>query len=118
MNEDDFEKKLRALTGAFQRPDPTPAWKADILARARREARAIPMQRTLPPRWLMLSWAAAWVAVFVLNFTAPSEPQALMARTMPDPDAGSAPTAYTQAAASPQTLLALEQRMKLNLDLP
>jgi len=118
MNDDDFEKKLRALTGAVRRPDPTPAWKADILARARREAKAIPLRRTLPPRWLALSWAAAWVAIFALNFTAPTEPAAVMAKNMADTDARSGPATYAEAAASPQTLLALERRMKLNLDLP
>ena len=51
---DDFEKKLMALAGALHRPDPTPAWKADILARARREAGAIPIK--LPPRALALAW--------------------------------------------------------------
>ena len=61
MNDDDFENKLRAITGSLHRPDPTPAWKADILARARREADAIPVKRMLPPRWLMMAWAAAWV---------------------------------------------------------
>ena len=43
MNDDEFEKKLQSLTGALHRPDPTPAWKADILARALREADAIPL---------------------------------------------------------------------------
>jgi hypothetical protein len=68
---DDFEKKLLTLTGALRRPDPTPAWKGDILARARREAEAIPMKRMLPPRLLMLAWAAAWAAIALLSFATP-----------------------------------------------
>ena len=66
MNDDNFEKKLLALTGAAGRPDPTPAWKADILARALREAEAAPLTRLAPPRWLLLSWAAAWIAILTL----------------------------------------------------
>ena len=116
MNDDEFEKKLHALTGGLQRPDPTPVWKADILARARREADEIPFQRTLPPRWLVLGWAAAWAAILVMNLTAPSNP-ALETRhfalaTKPDP-AGAAPTDSISG-----TLLAFHQRMNLNLDLP
>jgi hypothetical protein len=54
--------------------DPTPAWKADILARARREAMGIPLKKTLPPRWLMHAWAAAWVAILLMHFASPSDP--------------------------------------------
>lgn len=116
MNDDEFEKKLQALTGGLQRPDPTPAWKAEILARARREADAIPFQRTLPPRWLMLGWAAAWVAILVMNLTAPSNPALgtthFAVATKPDP------MSAAPRDSSAQTLLAFHQRMNLNLELP
>ena len=113
MNDDDIEKKLRALTGALHRPDPTPVWKADILARARREADAIPMKRTLPPKWLALSWAAAWAAILALNLTAPKDAASPAARGFAATHAGSA-----GLSASPQTLLAFQRNMNLNLDLP
>ena len=45
MNDNDLENQLRALTGALHRPDPTPAWKADILSRALREASVTPFKR-------------------------------------------------------------------------
>ncbi|MEA3210308.1 MAG: hypothetical protein QOE70_3365 [Chthoniobacter sp.] len=114
MNDAEFEKKLRALTGALRRPDPTPAWKADILARARREADAISTPRMLPPRWLMLTWAAAWVAILALNFTTPGE---TTLRTTPDlatAKPGPAPAAFGDSS----TLLAFHRRLNLNLDLP
>ena len=116
MNNDDIEKKLRALTGALHRPDPTPTWKADILARARLEAGvadAIPMKRTLPPGWLVLSWAAAWVAILALNFTAPKDAASPVTRGFAATHASSA-----DLSASPQTLLAFQRNMNLNLDLP
>ncbi|MCE9519211.1 MAG: hypothetical protein K8R87_06645 [Verrucomicrobia bacterium] len=114
MNDDDFEKKLHALTGALHRPDPTPAWKADILARARREADAIPFKRTLPPRWLMLGWAAAWAAVLAMYFTAPQDTATDYAvnkvKTTP-------PNTTTPQSDAP-TLLAFQRHLNLNLDLP
>jgi hypothetical protein len=116
MNDDEFEAKLHALTSGLHRPDPTPAWKADILARARREAEAIPFPRTLPPRWLMLGWAAAWTAIVVLNLTAPSNPAPERGRF-----AGSAKTETTSAAlanSSAPPLLAFHERMNLDLELP
>ena len=116
MNDDDFEKKLHALTGALHRPDPTPAWKAGILARARREADAIPFKRLLPPRWLMLGWAAAWAVILAMNLTAPHDPDVRsgqgVAVAVPGPMQSGSPD-----FAAP-TLLAYYQRMNLNLDLP
>lgn len=116
MNDDEFEKKLHALTGGRQRHDPTPAWKADILARARREADAIPFPRALPPRWLMLGWATAWAAILALNLAAPSNPV-----IEPNRLAGTServPTNSTPADATSGALLAFHQRMNLNLELP
>jgi hypothetical protein len=114
VNDDDFEKKLHALTDALHRPDPTPAWKADILARARREATVPPMKRTLPPRWLMLSWAAAWTAILGLNLTAPQDPAFPMTSGL----ASRAPAPSPDVSVPPRTLLAYQRIMNLNLDLP
>jgi hypothetical protein len=113
MNDEDFEKKLHALTGALHRPDPTPAWKTDILARARREADAIPIKRMLPPRWLMVGWAAAWVVILAMNFTAPQG-------TAPRVASGVAAPAVPQTRPQQDfpTLLAFHQHLNLNLDLP
>ena len=116
MNDDEFEKRLHALTGGLQRPDPTPAWKADILARARREADAIPFPRTRPPRWLMLGWAAAWAVILVMNLTAPSNP-ALETRHFAVATK-SEPMSAAPTDSSAQTLLAFHQRINLNLELP
>jgi hypothetical protein len=65
---DDFEKKLLAMTAAVRRDDPTLAWKADILARARQEAGGT---RLLPPRVLMAAWAVAWAAIVLLTIATP-----------------------------------------------
>ena len=118
MNDDDFEKKLHALTGSLHRPDPTPAWKADILARARREADAVPMKRMLPPRWLMLTWAAAWAAILTLNFTAPRETTASGARSVADSKTKLSPSPVTPPQNDVPTLLAFHHHLNLNLDLP
>ena len=116
MNDDDFEQKLQALTGALHRPDPTPAWKADILARARREADATPFKRMLPPRWLMLGWAAAWAVILGMNLTAPHDLDVRsgqgMAVAVPGPTQSGSPDITAP------TLLAFHQHLKLNLDLP
>lgn len=115
MNDEDFEKKLHDLTGALHRPDPTPAWKADILARARREAAVIPMKRNLPPRWLMLGWAAAWAAVLVMNFTSTQDSISDYAVNKVKAAAGT-----TSPQGDAPTLLAFHQQLNqtLNLDLP
>jgi hypothetical protein len=81
MNDDAFEKKLESLAGAMPRPDPTPQWKAEILARARREAgnvTATPAtttapRRVLPPRWLMTVWCTAWAMIAFLHFSKPAD---------------------------------------------
>jgi len=70
---DDFEKTLLALTRAVRRPDPTPGWKAEILARARREAGVPPMKALLPPRALAIAWAAAWAAIALLHILTPRD---------------------------------------------
>jgi hypothetical protein len=118
MNDDEFEKNLHALTGALHRPDPTPAWKSDILARARREAEAIPFKRTLPPRWLMFGWAAAWVAILVMDFTAPSNPAPETTHSAGAAASNPGPTGAAPADSTALTLFAFHRRMNLNLELP
>jgi hypothetical protein len=115
-NDDDFEKKLHALTGALHRPDPTPAWKADILARARREADTIPFKRTLPPRWLMLGWAAAWAAILVMNFTAPRDTTASAAWSVTNSKTKSSGPTVKPPQNDVATLLAFQHHLTLNLD--
>jgi len=65
---DDFEKKLLAMTAAVRRDDPTPGWKTDILAQARREAGRTGLT---PPRLLMAAWAVAWAAIVLLTIATP-----------------------------------------------
>lgn len=120
MNHDDtdFEKKLRALAGALRRPDPTPAWKADILARARREADAIPTARLLPPRLLTFTWAAAWVAIALLSIATPRNPDR---NPSSDPAVSLADRNHASATAidtSLQTLVAFHRQYNVNNDLP
>lgn len=67
MNHDPLEEKLRALSAVFPRPDPTPAWKADILACARRDAKAQRQKAPMAPRWLQLSWAAVLLLILPLG---------------------------------------------------
>jgi len=118
MNDDDFEKKLLALTGAAGRPDPTPAWKADILARALREAEAAPLTRLAPPRWLLLSWAAAWTTIAVLHFSIPQDMAPAPTRGAAAAPAKSQPPDAQGADPATQTLFAFHRRMNPNLDLP
>lgn len=118
MNDDDFENKLRALTGALQRPDPTPDWKADILARARLEANAIPMKRKLPPRWLMLGWAAAWVAIIAMNVAAPQDAASDFAMNLTVPTVKQPPSGITPPQGDLPALIAFHRHLNLNLDLP
>jgi hypothetical protein len=112
MNDDPFERQLRALSAGLRRPDPTPAWKTEILARAQREAKAQPPARMLPPRWLMLSWATAWAAIVLLYVTGPRGEESNRNAEV----AQSRPTVDEPYEAS--SLLAYEQRLQLILDLP
>jgi len=105
---DEFEEKLLEITRSTPRADPTPAWKADILARARAEAP--PRHRMLPPRALIAGWAVAWAAIVALALATP-----------PDEDRGPAPetaashadprleAALTPMDTSVPTLLAFER---------
>jgi hypothetical protein len=117
---DDFEKKLIALTGALRRPDPTAAWKGDILARARSEAQAIPFKRMLPPRVLMFAWAAAWAAIVLLSIATPrnleQRPASDFAASGANQkqEAASGVTASTDLTASTATLIAFDRQYNLN----
>ena len=113
MNDNDFENQLRALTGALQRPDPTPAWKTEILSRALRQASVTPLKRTLPPRWLMVGWAAAWTAIVAMNFLTPQDSASNDWVKHTKTQAPSAPQPAELSA-----IIAFNQRQKLNLELP
>lgn len=63
---DDFERKLVRLTGNLRRPNPTAAWKDEILARAQLRS------RLLPPRWLAIPLATAWALIFLLEASRPA----------------------------------------------
>lgn len=115
MNDNDLENQLRALTNALRRPDPTPAWKAEILSCALQETSMARLKRNLPPRWLMAGWAAAWTAIIAMNSVTPRD---------------TAPTASMTPTKSPASLLdtpperdlsafiAFHQRQNLNLEFP
>jgi hypothetical protein len=116
MNDDAFEKKLCELTDALQRPDPTPAWKSDILARARREADAVPRERTRSPRWLAGGLGVAWAAIFLMDFTTPREAPPSGRRNMAAVRKVSVPDDPSQGDA--WTLLAFHNRMNLSFEFP
>jgi hypothetical protein len=116
MNNDDFEKKLQALTRALHRPDPTRSWKAEILARARLEAGAIPRKHLLPPRGLMLSWAAAWLAIAMMTISTPRNSSHDSASKLAASRAAQRREDAAGINASPQALIAFAQH--LNSDLP
>jgi hypothetical protein len=65
MNYEEFEDKLRVLTAKLTRPDPTAAWKTEILARARTDA------ASRFPRWPVLALGMTWVCIAVLRLTTP-----------------------------------------------
>jgi len=115
MNEDDFEKKLRALAGDLRASDQTALWKAEILGRARREARAA---RLAPPRALMIAWGAAWAAIVLLTVAAP---KTAIIQTPSRADKSTAPQSEQFAAqppGEPQTYALLRLRYHLVNDLP
>jgi hypothetical protein len=66
MNDQEFEDRLRALTGTLRRPDPTAEWKTEILARARTRA------TVHTPRWLVLGLSTAWLCIVVLRIATPN----------------------------------------------
>lgn len=108
MNDDAFEQKLSKLTGHLSRPDPTPEWKEEILARALRKARSSAANRALPPRWLVACWSVAWLAILALHLTAPSNPDPSPGQTA---DSRIAPS--PAATDGPMTFLALQHQLDL-----
>jgi hypothetical protein len=75
MNPEEFEQALMRDIASASRHDPTPDWKADILARA-----AAPTARKTITfsRLVVLAWAACWIVSLVLYFMTPaSEPDRL-----------------------------------------
>ena len=110
MNDDAFEQKLSKLTGHLSRPDPTPEWKEEILARALRKARSSAANRALPPRWLVACWSVAWLAILALHFTAPSNPDPWPGQTA---DRHGAPSPATTSG--PTAFIALQHQLQLDL---
>lgn len=112
MNDEDFENKLIALTDAMQRPDPTPAWKDEILTRAMRETNGVTSKRRLlPPRWLVVTWGTAWAAALVLNLAAPQT-------EIQQGSSHFTTTSAAKAAPTTETLLAYNRRLNFNIDMP
>lgn len=109
MNDEEFEKKLIDLTGVLQRPDPTAAWKADILASARREALTSSYRSALPPRWLMAAWVAAWVAIAWMSFTTPQNADPNHQKNLATLPEKPVTKATAEMTASPQTLIAYQR---------
>lgn len=112
MNDDDVEDKLQALAHALPRPDPTPAWKADILARASREA----SPRLMPPRWLLLTWVIAWSAILSLNFLTHREKGADLTGSTATHSHKPARSSEPIWEGSPPMNLAFYHQLNLNLD--
>lgn len=115
MNDNDLENQLRALTGSLQRPDPTPAWKAEILSRALREASVTPLKRNLPPRWLMVGWAASWTAIIAMNSFTPRDAAPHVWMT---PTKNQAPLLTPPPDGELSAFIAFQQRQNLNLEFP
>ena len=111
-DDDDFEKKLHSFTRALHRPDPTATWKSAILSRAMSESDAAQSKRTpRPPRWLMVTWGAAWALIIVLHLASPQ----LSTQNETSPAVA---TALDTNSADSQTLFAYNRQLSLSLDLP
>ncbi len=109
MKTDPFETKLRDLASSLHRPDPTAAWKADILEHALAVAAHRRKPALLPPRWLLAGWAAALVAAawLHLNTTDAVPPASAMHQLAPVP------------GDEPLSLLAFQTRLdQLTFELP
>jgi hypothetical protein len=110
---DDFEEKLLRAASASRRGDPTPAWKADILARARSAAG----KRSGPPRVLVAAWAMAWAAIVLLTFATPRGADESPVSNVARSSAGQQQEAGENNPLTTPTLIALERQYHLN-DLP
>ena len=111
---DDFEKKLLALTGALRRTDPTSEWKSEILARARREANVIRYDRVLPPRVLLAAWAAGWAAIVLLSIETPANGSRIQGSNAVALQIGHGDETRSGASVPSVTLLALGRQDSLN----
>ena len=111
---DDFEKKLRALTRATGLPDPTRAWKADILSTARREAAAARRSLT-PPPLLIGAWAVAWAAIIILSLSTPRDTGDTSFSNLAG--SGTGPQQESPDAPPSQALIALERQYNLQFDI-
>jgi len=111
MKPEDFENRLKDLTTGITRPDPTPSWKADILATARAAA-VLPEEtpRKLPPRWLMALWGTAWAVIVLMHFSTPHAGTESLAHA--------APPLPTQKPEAPVTLIAFHRDFNSYLELP
>jgi hypothetical protein len=112
---DEFELRIETLARNIRRQDPTPAWKADILAKARREARVVPFRTFLPPRWFALGWAAAWTAIGLLGWSTHKTSQQL-ARAIPSTGHAQPPFSSSDESLTAQ-LSAFEKHLNLDADL-
>ncbi len=112
---DEFESRIETLARNISRLDPTPDWKTEILARARREASPVQLRTFLPPRWLALGWAAAWTGTLLLglstHFTSQQIARAIPSSS-PSHKALSGPTESLTAQLS-----AFKRHLNLNLEL-
>lgn len=80
MNPEEFEQALQRDLASASRRDPTPAWKAEILARAT----AHPKEKVrIFPRPILLAWAACWAVALLLHFMTPANPADLVAQSRP-----------------------------------
>jgi hypothetical protein len=111
--EEDFELKLRSLTAKLARPDPTAAWKADILSRASRAREA---RRTRTPRWFLATLGVAWVCIGLLWVSTPRADDLSFSSTAPSSVATSG--SYHDAPDTPwKTIIALNSNPD-STDLP
>ena len=117
MNDDDFEKKILEAASLLRLPDPTVEWRTTILAQARCGAKACPRTNLLPPRWLLFSWAAAWIVIAGLGMMTPSLPDAPAAPALADAP-GLIPPSPTAAPLSPAPLFAYQFHFNPGLDFP
>ena len=107
MNDDDFEAKLQALTGAMRRADPTAEWKAVILQRAR--AASVLQLLPRPPRWLSAGLAACWIASATLYCLTPSAPEYIVTESRAEAPAS------PSVDDAPSALIAFNRNFSLDL---
>jgi len=110
MNDlEDDELQLRRIVQVETTSDPTPVWKEEILRHAVAVCQTQQTTRLLPPRGLMIGWAAALCISVVFHLLTPASPSASSTQAMRSLPMGS--------AESP-TLLALQLQHQRNSDFP